>query len=86
MLEFPDDPRSREISDQFMLGPELLIAPVVTEGATSKTLYLPPGAWYHVWSGDSATRAVETSPSARRSDPPPVFSLDSDRPDLRAIE
>jgi sulfoquinovosidase len=85
MLEFPDDPRSRQISDQFMLGDTLLVAPVVTEGATSKTVYLPPGTWYHVWSGEAYDGGRDVTVAAPIGEPP-VFSLERDRPDLRAIE
>jgi alpha-glucosidase len=85
MLEFPDDPRSREISNQFMLGSNLLVAPVVTEGATTKTVYLPPGTWYHIWTGDVYEGDGDVAIDAPIGQPP-VFSLGNDRPDLRAIE
>src|SRR5688572_11963874 len=52
MLEFPDDPASRGVHDQFLLGPGLLVAPVVTEGALTRAVYLPAGAtWFDVWTG-----------------------------------
>jgi alpha-glucosidase len=43
--EFPDDPESAAVDDQLMLGPALLLAPVVTRGARERCLYLPPGGW-----------------------------------------
>lgn len=85
MLEFPDDARSRAIADQFMLGDSLLVAPVVTEGATSRTVYLPPGTWFHVWTGDVYEGGRDTDVAAPIGSPP-VFSLGRDRTDLRAIE
>ncbi len=85
MLEFPEDARSHEISDQFMLGSDLLVAPVITEGATDKTLYLPPGHWYHVWSGDMYTGGGDITIAAPIGEPP-VFSRERDRPDLRSID
>ena len=84
MIEFPDDAASRSVHDQFMLGSSLLVAPVVEEGATTRALYLPPGTWYHVWTGDAyeggATLTVDAPIGS-----PPVFSLNEDRPDLRAV-
>jgi len=51
-LEYPDDPRCKGLDDQFLLGRDLLCAPVLQEGATSRTVYLPPGDWYDFWSGE----------------------------------
>jgi alpha-D-xyloside xylohydrolase len=53
-LEFSSDPGTREVRDQFMFGPALLISPVTTEGATQRTLYLPAGtSWVDFWTGKS---------------------------------
>lgn len=41
----PDDPATFSITDQFMLGPDVLVAPVVTKGAVARDLYLPAGRW-----------------------------------------
>ena len=50
--QFPDvDPSAG--SDQFMVGPHLLAAPVYVEGATSRAVYLPPGRWYEFETGRS---------------------------------
>jgi alpha-glucosidase len=39
-----------DIDDAFLLGDALLVAPVVREGATERTLSrLPAGEWYHFW-------------------------------------
>ena len=41
----PDDPETFRIMDQFMLGPDVVVAPVVTKGAVARDLYLPKGRW-----------------------------------------
>ncbi|MGB0588207.1 MAG: alpha-glucosidase [Myxococcota bacterium] len=51
MLHYPDDPKVYTLDQQFMLGADFLIAPVVDEGATTVSLYLPAGRWVHLWSG-----------------------------------
>jgi alpha-D-xyloside xylohydrolase len=38
-------------TDQYMLGDSLLVAPVVTEGATSRVVLFPGGEWYDWWTG-----------------------------------
>jgi len=48
--EFPDDPHGYAIDDQFLLGPSLLIAPILQRGKRQRTVYLPAGAeWYDYW-------------------------------------
>lgn len=39
------------VSDQFLLGPDLLVAPVLDSGVTARTVLLPPGDWVDGWSG-----------------------------------
>lgn len=42
--QFPDQGLAR-VTDQFMLGDTLLIAPIYIKGATSRTVYVPKGQW-----------------------------------------
>lgn len=42
---FPDNPEVYPIKDQFMLGPNLLVAPVLEEGQQKRKVYLPKGIW-----------------------------------------
>jgi alpha-glucosidase len=48
---WPRDADLRRIQDQAMVGPDLLVAPVVQPGATSRAVHLPAGTWYE-WHGD----------------------------------
>ena len=42
-----------DVADQFLLGDDLLVAPVVTEGAAEREVYLPGGAaWRDAWTGE----------------------------------
>jgi alpha-glucosidase len=82
--EFPEDVPSRAIDDEYMLGSSLLVAPVVEEGAVSRSVYLPPGRWFDVWTGTGYDGGVTITVDAPLGSPP-VFSKDADRADLRAI-
>ena len=50
-LAYPHDPRAAEQDQEWLLGPDVLVAPVVTSGATSRTVYLPKGCWVREPSG-----------------------------------
>ena len=51
-LEFAGDPGSREVSDQFLFGSALMVAPVATEGAIQRRVWLPVGSdWIDFWTG-----------------------------------
>ena len=50
-LAYPQDPRVYGLDDEYLLGPDLLVAPVIVHGATSKRVYLPDGTWIDYWSG-----------------------------------
>jgi alpha-D-xyloside xylohydrolase len=51
-FDFRTDGAALSISDEFMLGPSLLAAPVTTAGVSSRSVYLPAGAdWYDFWTG-----------------------------------
>ncbi len=45
ILEYPDDAEASDLNSQFMFGQEVLVAPVVEEGAAFKKVYLPKGDW-----------------------------------------
>jgi alpha-D-xyloside xylohydrolase len=52
-FDFPQDPRAWETETEHMLGPDLLVAPVMEEGARSREVYLPAGAeWRDAWTGE----------------------------------
>jgi len=47
---FPQDARCWDITDQFLFGPNLLIAPVIQPGITERQVYLPSSCdWVNVW-------------------------------------
>jgi len=48
-LHHPDDPAAVARGDEYLWGRDILVAPVVEKGATSRRLYLPRGAWFDFW-------------------------------------
>ena len=52
-VDFPEDPDAWQIEDEFLFGPDLLIAPVLEPGARVRDVYLPAGrAWIEAGTGD----------------------------------
>ena len=49
---YSDDPAALNSSDQFFVGDDLLVAPVVVEGAVKKRVYLPDGRWQNANGGE----------------------------------
>ena len=50
-VDFPGDARAWHVEDEFMFGPDLLVAPIVTAGARAREVYLPAGTrWRNAWS------------------------------------
>jgi len=52
-VDFPHDPGAWQVEDQFLFGPDLLIAPVLEPGTDVRDVYLPVGrAWIEAGTGD----------------------------------
>lgn len=65
VLDWPDDPAVRDLADQFLYGPALMAAPMLEDGATSRTVHLPAGTWYDWFAGtrlDGGKEIVQSVP------------------------
>ena len=64
-LHYPTDAAAVARGDEYLYGRDILVAPVVEKGATSRSLYLPPGTWFDFWTqersegGREVTRTVD---------------------------
>ena len=60
-LHHPDDPKAVARQDEYLWGRDVLVAPVVEQGATSRKIYLPHGAWFDFWTGERVQGGAEIS-------------------------
>jgi alpha-glucosidase/alpha-D-xyloside xylohydrolase len=60
-LHYPDDATAVARGDEYLWGRDMLVAPVVEKGATSRKLYLPRGAWYDFWTEEKVEGGREVS-------------------------
>ena len=49
VLNYPDDPNTYNLDDQFMIGDDLLVAPILKPDVVRRLVYLPRGNWYDYW-------------------------------------
>jgi alpha-glucosidase len=68
-FEYPSDDRTYMTDDQYLVGRDLLVAPVVVEGTTKRRVYFPRGdAWVDWWTGrrhEGGTEAEVEAPLDR---------------------
>ncbi|MEU9292381.1 alpha-xylosidase [Streptomyces sp. NPDC048266] len=87
VLEFPDDPAVTTLDRQYMLGDDLLVAPVFTDDGTVE-YYVPEGPWTNVLTGARITgprwvrerHEVHTLPLLARPDSVIPLGADDQRP------
>ncbi|MBO6208035.1 MAG: glycoside hydrolase family 31 protein [Lachnospiraceae bacterium] len=75
-FDFPEDKNTLSIEDAYMFGPDLLVAPVMEEGVTKRTVYLPAGT---VWKECSTGRLFDGGQTVDADAPLeviPVFARD----------
>ena len=59
-LHYPDDPNTHELRYQFLLGPDLMVAPVLDKGTDAVEVYFPMASeWIDLWTGADAGNAGE---------------------------
>ena len=54
----------------YLLGSDVLVAPVVKPGENKRTVWLPQGQWRHMWSGEDCSGTVTVDAPIGK---PPVF-------------
>ncbi len=73
VMDFPADLEARDIRDQYLFGPALLVNPVTTYEARSRQVYLPgTGGWFDFWTG-AAWSGGQTVEAAAPYDAIPLY-------------
>jgi alpha-D-xyloside xylohydrolase len=93
MLEFPDDPACAYLDRQYMLGPDLLVAPVFAEDGVVD-YYVPPGGWVSLLTGEPVegpgwrreTHGFDTLPLLVRPGAVLPVGARDDRPDYDYLD
>ena len=49
VFAYRDDPNVRDRWDQYLFGPDLMVAPVWRVGQRARDVYFPPGSWRSYW-------------------------------------
>jgi alpha-glucosidase (family GH31 glycosyl hydrolase) len=52
-LAYPNEPAARGQDQEWLLGPDVLVAPVVSAGARSRSVYFPRGCWHSPDGGET---------------------------------
>ncbi|MDR1426651.1 MAG: family 31 glucosidase, partial [Bifidobacteriaceae bacterium] len=68
-VDVPDDPTAWNVEDQFMLGPDRVVAPVTVPGASERDVYLPRGEWTEESTGQPMSPGWHTVPTPLTSTP-----------------
>jgi alpha-D-xyloside xylohydrolase len=72
VMDFPADEAARALTDEYMFGPSLLIAPITSYKERSRPVYLPGSTrWYNLWTGSPTPAGNVTA--AAPYDAIPVF-------------
>jgi alpha-glucosidase (family GH31 glycosyl hydrolase) len=79
-VHYPEDPEVLNLEYQFMVGAELMVAPVLDPDTDAVDAYLPAGGWVHLWRGDeygSPDRGVHETVPAPIGEPAVFFRAGS---------
>ena len=52
VMDWRTDVVAQNTGDEYLFGPAILVSPVYTQGATSRSVYLPAATWYDFWTGE----------------------------------
>ncbi|WP_263850028.1 TIM-barrel domain-containing protein [Secundilactobacillus paracollinoides] len=77
-MHYPDDAGTYDIQYEYLLGRDLLVAPVYRPGKQTWSTYLPEDNWIHLWTGDRFTGGDTVEVSAPLGQIPVFYRADSE--------
>lgn len=76
VMAFRSDPAVRNVADEFMFGPALLVCPVTTYQARTRSVVLPTAVgWYDFWTGARSAGAQTVAAAPAALDQIPIYAL-----------
>ncbi len=72
-MHYADDPNTLKLHDQFMIGEDVLVAPVTQSAAKHRIVYLPKGTWYNYWNDKESHQGGQYIMAAADLDTLPIF-------------
>lgn len=73
VIEYQDDANTYNQSSEYLFGSNLLIAPIVTQDATQRSIYLPKGTWIDYWDGTEYSGPKTITAYSAPLDKLPIF-------------
>ena len=66
VMDFTNDPQVPGIGDQYLFGPSIMVTPVTTAGAATRSVYLPAGSapWTNFWTGETSAAGQRVEAAA----------------------
>ena len=61
VMDYPDDLAARDLTDEYLFGPGLLVAPITDYQARNRQVYLPKAPWYDFWTGRSVGSGIQNA-------------------------
>jgi alpha-glucosidase len=73
VFDYQSDYLVRDIDDEYLFGPDLLVAPVLEPAMTARQVYLPVGGWYD-WETDEYTEGARYVVASTPMERIPVYA------------
>lgn len=77
LLDYPTDTLTYKIKDEFLLGDDMLVAPVLSKSAKSRDVYFPDDVWINVWTQEEIHGPIVLTVSSDLGSPPVFIKKNS---------